>query len=235
MKKPIKPTPIQRRLLIRANYQGIHLSDGVELGQSDRAALEQLEALGLLRMAESRKGRPVWRPTIDGLKLAEALETEPSSESWRDHIYDITSRQPTKANVDRRPLEALRYWKTTGLPCQYVYFIQAGFTGPIKIGSAVDPAKRLNNLQCGNHEELRVRELVLADQTTEATFHAHWREAHIRGEWFGRGAAQAILDRGAVISDRQREAHRSHARYQELVGKVLVQALFDSTTERVAA
>ena len=36
-----------------------------------------------------------------------------------------------------------------------IYFIQAG-DGPIKIGRALQPLRRLGNLQVGNHEILRL-------------------------------------------------------------------------------
>jgi hypothetical protein len=37
-----------------------------------------------------------------------------------------------------------------------IYFIQAGETGPIKIGKANDPAQRINQFQTAHHETLRL-------------------------------------------------------------------------------
>lgn len=77
--------------------------------------------------------------------------------------------------------------KTTepSLNC-YVYFIQMGFFGPIKIGfSENNPLGRLRDLQVGNPEELRlIGYLRCKDRSTERTLHEEFRALKIRGEWF---------------------------------------------------
>src|SRR3990167_4210715 len=65
-----------------------------------------------------------------------------------------------------------------------VYFMRAGDTGPIKIGSADDVDGRLRELQCGNHHELIVIRTVAGGRPLERWFHRHFSAYRIRGEWF---------------------------------------------------
>lgn len=85
----------------------------------------------------------------------------------------------------------------------YVYFIQAGRKGPVKIGVARNVEKRLESLQTGNHQELFVRTLIVCDEKnhayeTEKKFHRKFKYLHIRGEWFH----AAILDKNIMDSER---------------------------------
>ncbi len=65
-----------------------------------------------------------------------------------------------------------------------VYFIQAGDSGPIKIGISEDIQFRLRELQVASPESLRLLASVEGDRETEkglhARFSAYWRS----GEWF---------------------------------------------------
>ena len=71
----------------------------------------------------------------------------------------------------------------------FVYFVQAGDSGPIKIGIAWNISARLYALQSAAHEELhligdihcRDREAALA---LESKLHQQFKNFHIRGEWF---------------------------------------------------
>lgn len=66
----------------------------------------------------------------------------------------------------------------------YVYFIQQGEEGPLKIGWAVDPEKRLREFQTANPQTLFLRGAVPGSREDEANFHAFFWEHRIRGEWF---------------------------------------------------
>lgn len=66
----------------------------------------------------------------------------------------------------------------------FVYFIQAGADGPIKIGVADDPEKRLNELQIGNHAELFLRARRPGGLELERELHARFWNTRVRGEWF---------------------------------------------------
>lgn len=48
-----------------------------------------------------------------------------------------------------------------------IYFIQAGESGPIKIGVALDPCKRLAELQTGHYEGLRIIGLMDGERLDE--------------------------------------------------------------------
>lgn len=77
---------------------------------------------------------------------------------------------------------------TAGRQC--VYFVQAGLSGPIKIGIAVDLRLRLSDLQCSNHEALYVVAIIRdAGRDDEQALHARFRTDWIRGEWFRRSDA----------------------------------------------
>jgi hypothetical protein len=66
----------------------------------------------------------------------------------------------------------------------FVYFIQAGDGGPIKIGFSVDPRKRMRHIQTMNAEQLFLLGTIECE-TDRTEFHIHQRFAHIciRGEW----------------------------------------------------
>lgn len=66
-----------------------------------------------------------------------------------------------------------------------VYFIQAGESGPIKIGFTERPvAHRLSNLQTASADELRALVCVSGTRQHESDLHFRFRDHHIRGEWF---------------------------------------------------
>lgn len=65
-----------------------------------------------------------------------------------------------------------------------VYFIQAEDGGPIKIGWAKDPDKRLRLLQCGHPDVLVLRRVVAGGTETETELHGRFWQHHLRGEWF---------------------------------------------------
>ena len=66
----------------------------------------------------------------------------------------------------------------------YVYFIQAGDGGPIKIGSATDVEQRMSDLQVGSAQELRLLAKVPGGYRREGELHDFLSKHHIRGEWF---------------------------------------------------
>lgn len=65
-----------------------------------------------------------------------------------------------------------------------VYFIRAGRKGPIKIGRAKNPWRRLHQMRVGTHEELVLLAVQDGDQDTEADLHRRFSHLHLRGEWF---------------------------------------------------
>lgn len=71
----------------------------------------------------------------------------------------------------------------------YVMRSKKNTDGPIKIGKAKDPAKRLKILQTGNHEKLAIIHLVKCKSDMNASaiereFHRKLSRMKINGEWF---------------------------------------------------
>lgn len=66
----------------------------------------------------------------------------------------------------------------------FVYFVQAGEAGPIKIGVTHDPASRLRTLQVGNHEPLRMIGLFFGTADAEEALRRRFEAHRVRGEWF---------------------------------------------------
>lgn len=68
---------------------------------------------------------------------------------------------------------------------QFVYFIQADESGPIKIGfTADDPRRRLASLQTGNPAALRLLGAIKGTFADERRFHSDLAEWRLQGEWF---------------------------------------------------
>ncbi len=78
---------------------------------------------------------------------------------------------------ERVPAEARPSW---------LYFLQQGTKGPIKIGYTNDVARRVNSLQMGNPARLRVRAAVVVEDAPDAEkfLKGLFKESHVRGEWF---------------------------------------------------
>lgn len=65
-----------------------------------------------------------------------------------------------------------------------VYFVQAGDGGPIKIGCAVDVARRVKVLQTGNVAPLALLCHFEGGPSEERRLHGQFKNDHLRGEWF---------------------------------------------------
>jgi hypothetical protein len=68
-----------------------------------------------------------------------------------------------------------------------IYFIQVGVSGPIKIGhtfSWSSVRKRLEHLQTGNHERLRLLGSIEGFRKREEELHEKFKEHRLVGEWF---------------------------------------------------
>ena len=65
-----------------------------------------------------------------------------------------------------------------------VYFVQAGKSGPIKIGFATDLTKRIASLQTGCPDDLRLLAVVDGGREVERRMHNRVAGDRIRGEWF---------------------------------------------------
>jgi hypothetical protein len=81
-----------------------------------------------------------------------------------------------------------RYWAAEESANRAVYFMQANGGGPIKIGSTVNPDKRLKQMQTHQPEEIVIRRLVWVDAeigyALETALRRAFGYAQMRGEWF---------------------------------------------------
>lgn len=94
-----------------------------------------------------------------------------------------------------------------------VYAIQAGENGPVKLGKADDPVRRMAGLQTGNAQELHLLRVWAGGEAEEAALHKRFAGLRLFGEWFGYSpdflrdvGLQDITDR--YQSPRARRRHR---------------------------
>lgn len=64
----------------------------------------------------------------------------------------------------------------------FVYFVTDG--DAVKIGFAINPFKRLQELQVSHHRVLRMIGTISAPDYQERMLHNRFRHLRIRGEWF---------------------------------------------------
>jgi hypothetical protein len=107
----------------------------------------------------------------------------------------MAGRIRTQSEIDR-------FYKTSPLPVEpAVYFFQAGENGPIKIGYASNIRHRLENIQTGNHEEIRVLGWICpATKNMEREIHGRIKEHRIRGEWYRPTSEVLVLVRWRCAS-----------------------------------
>lgn len=67
---------------------------------------------------------------------------------------------------------------------QFVYFIQSGSNGPIKIGAAASPLSRLRELQTGNPAQLTMLGVEPGGSSRERELHQRFSAHRLGGEWF---------------------------------------------------
>lgn len=96
----------------------------------------------------------------------------------------VPEPKPVKLEPHTDPYDAVKWWRYQLDKPRFVYFIQEGDDGPVKIGEAFDPASRLRDLQCGNPRTLKLQAVVFATDQTEDRLHMKWVDARVRGEWF---------------------------------------------------
>jgi hypothetical protein len=73
-----------------------------------------------------------------------------------------------------------------------VYFIQARHGGPIKVGIATNPRRRLRELQTAHAHELVIRRMTPGGLDLEQKIHKQFAHLRLRGEWFT--SAQELME-----------------------------------------
>ena len=79
------------------------------------------------------------------------------------------------------------------LDARPVYFIQAGFHGPIKIGVAHDIEQRMASLQTAHWQKLRLLGTTPGGFALERDLHRKFAEQRLNGEWFDLSPADLPL------------------------------------------
>lgn len=103
----------------------------------------------------------------------------------------------------------------------WVYFVQLGDSGPVKIGTARDVRQRIASLQCGTIETLTLLAVVPGARDVEKKMHDQFEKYRLRGEWFEFGPALAeIIDAVDPEATKSLLAKRTIKRAPDDIAKV---------------
>lgn len=114
--------------------------------------------------------------------------------------------------------EQIEFWRSKIERPTFIYFIQSGEDGPIKIGYSVDPDRRLPQLQTGNPRGLILRHIIPGDRSVEHQLHTRFEPARIRGEWFGREYLPVIATFAGGLAERMLQSYDGSGVPPRLVG-----------------
>ena len=114
--------------------------------------------------------------------------------------------------------QQLEFWSKRLSDPTFIYFIQSGEDGPIKIGFSGSPDRRVPQLQTGNPRELLLRHVIPGDTAIERQLHSRFEPARIRGEWFGREYLPVIVAFAGGIADRMIHSYDGSGVPPRLVG-----------------
>jgi hypothetical protein len=91
---------------------------------------------------------------------------------------------PTRPQ-DRADTAAIDAWlaRVADTAPQYVYFAQVD-GGPIKIGVARNPIRRLAQMRTGNPAPIRLLGVIRGNTQTELEIHNLFAAENVAGEWF---------------------------------------------------
>jgi hypothetical protein len=113
----------------------------------------------------------------------------------------------------------------------FVYFVQAGDGGPIKIGTSKRPNARLASLRTSHAAELRVLAIVPGTARFEAWIHRLFASDRQRGEWFAPSERLCIFIAGLLMQQGRDLVLRARAVRRD----VEEQAWFDEIVRQVDA
>jgi hypothetical protein len=87
-------------------------------------------------------------------------------------------------------------------PTTFVYVIQGDPNAPVKIGIAKDVQGRIDSLQTGNPQQLRLLHVVPGDYILEWNYHQRLKKDRVLGEWFDGHRTLDFLDDIERMADR---------------------------------
>ena len=109
---------------------------------------------------------------------------------------DAAPKRRVTGNMAKRYLLDAPKERDLTVGYSYIYVIQSGDRGPVKIGHGKSPLWRMCQLQIGSWEELHLRAaLAVLDgchKSLEAQVHQMAKGKHIRGEWFSLEPLDAV-------------------------------------------
>lgn len=133
----------------------------------------------------------------------------------RAHRATPPSLRPPESPIDRAKGHELNWANVTPVfdlargieNPEFVYIVSEGDGGPLKIGRAKDPVKRLRTMQTGNSRRLRIEFVLLGGQLLERLLHEIWEPHAVRAadrvnkivtgpgtEWFKTEIRNELLD-----------------------------------------
>lgn len=104
-------------------------------------------------------------------------------------------RPPSRDRDHDRRCPKYREWRDLS---SFVYFVQVGLSGPIKIGTAQNVKQRITQLQTANPNPLRLLAVVRGGPPLEIDLHERLKEHRQLREWFTPNASvlgAALLER----------------------------------------
>lgn len=81
-----------------------------------------------------------------------------------------------------------------------VYFIRAGEDGPVKIGYAGEPKRRMRSLQSGNWIRLHLIRELPGDLATERFFHELYADRRRAFEWYEFCPSMLVAEPGEPLN-----------------------------------
>lgn len=131
-----------------------------------------------------RRGRKVWQVVVHVRGARRDLIVRGSEQDARAAERGLFAQMQVTIPRSTPAWRRVARQRRQGSISTFIYFIQAGEDGPIKIGRADNVARRLESLQTANHEQLRLLAAIRTTGIGEGWFHDRYRDAHIHGEWF---------------------------------------------------
>lgn len=102
--------------------------------------------------------------------------------AFKSYVDAVISASLAKHGISAETSEAPRSLRS--VPSRWVYFIQGEDGGPIKIGVANNPTKRLAELQRTSPVRLEIIAKVPGDESDEKRLHMRFNDLRLHGEWF---------------------------------------------------
>lgn len=171
----VRRPPIVTRALLRETYPGLHVDDfepthwvRVFVGSNKHPAREDYVRLESPDLHGIRFG---YVPGFDAAVYAVLQNGKWQCLDQHGNVRD----------------EQVRYIADYVAPSEsdgFVYFLQSGPSGPIKIGWSQDVERRIEQLQTANAQRLVLLGTLRGRMEDEAALHTRFAHLRMEGEWF---------------------------------------------------